>query len=254
MGRPLRRMLGLVVAAAITASVAGAPVAVAEKQTETIVSEQRTSISLRVTLEAAQSLLPAGWTATAPNLSLTFMDRKLALTPDGKPLFSGVNRVLVMSVSAKNAQTGETKGLIVGGYSADPAGVPGAYNVYSNGSIDLSRNERIEGVSANVVTEQWTVKAADGGTLNVNLSFTRGVPTLAPFELKIHSGADPSFYRIYRGEQATDVLRSPNGGADRVQSITVKASGGMLGRVIGDNAQVISVSNSPYYSRKTFLP
>ena len=100
MGRPLRRMLGLVVAAVITASVAGAPVAVAEKQTETIVSEQRTSISLRVTLEAAQSLLPAGWTATAPNLSLTFMDRKLALTPDGKPLFSGVNRVLVMSVSA----------------------------------------------------------------------------------------------------------------------------------------------------------
>ena len=50
------------------------------------------------------------------------------------------------------------------------------------------------------------------------------------------------------------MLRSPNGGADRVQSITVKASGGMLGRVIGDNAQVISVSNSPYYSRKTFLP
>ena len=250
----LRRVLGRVVAGAIALSIASAPVAVAEKQTETIVSEQRTSLSLRVTTEAVQSLLPAGWTAASPNLSLAFMDRKLALGPDGKPLFSGVNRVLVMSASAKNTQTGETRGLIVGGYSADPAGVPGAYNVYSNGSVDLTRTERTEGMSASTVSEQWTVKAADGGTLSVNLSFTRGAPTLAPFELKIHSGADPAFYRIYRGEQATDVLRSANGGVDRVQAITVKASGGMLGRVIGDNAQVLSVSNSPYYSRKTFLP
>lgn len=250
----LRRVLGLVVAGAIAVSFASAPVAVAEKQTETIISEQRTSISLRVTTEAVQSLLPAGWTAASPNISLAFMDRKLALGPDGKPLFSGVNRVLVMSASAKNAQTGETRGLIVGGYSADPAGVPGAYNVYKAGSIDLARTERIEGMSSNTVTEQWTVKAADGGTLNVDLTFTRGVPTFAPFELKIHSGADPSFYRIYRGEQATDVLRSANGGADRVQSITVKASGGMLGKVIGDKAQVVSVSNSPFYARRTFLP
>jgi hypothetical protein len=88
----------------------------------------------------------------------------------------------------------------------------------------------------------------------VNLTFTRGVPKLAPFELKIHSGADPSFYRIYRGSQATDVLRSPGGGEDRVRSITVRASGGMLGRVIGDKAQVVSVSNSPFYTRETFVP
>ena len=250
----LRRVFGLVIAGAIAISIASAPVAVAEKQTETIVSEQRTSISLRATVEGVQSLLPAGWTAAGPNISLVFMDRKLALGPDGKPLFSGVNRVLVMSASAKNPQTGETRGLIVGGYSADPAGVPGAYNVYKPGSIDLTRTERIEGTRSDTVNEQWTVKAADGGTLNVNLTFTRGVPTLAPFELKIHSGADPSFYRIYRGEQATDVLRSANGGADRVQSITVTASGGMLGKVVGDKAQVLSVSNSPYYSRKTFLP
>lgn len=252
-----RRALELLAAGAMALGLASAP-AFAEKQTETIVAEQRTSISLRIATEAAQSLLPAGWTVaagpTAPNLSLAFMDRKLALGPDGKPLLSGVNRVLVMSVSAKNTQTGEVKGLIVGGYSADPAGVPGAYNVYKSGSIDLARSEKIEGMSGNTVNEQWTVKDADGGVLSVNLIFTRGVPTFAPFELKIYSGADPSFYRIYRGEQATDALRGPNAAADRVQSITVKATGGRLGKLIGETAQVVSVSNTPFYARRTFLP
>lgn len=252
------RMFVLVFAGVIAGCAIGAPSAMADTKTETIVSEQRTSLSLRVAPEIAQSLLPAGWTVSAgpaaPNLSITFMDRKLALGPDGKPLFSGVNRMLVMSVGAKNQQTGETRAMIVGGNSADPAGVPGAYKVYSAGSIDVTRTEQIEGMRANTVEERWTVMGADGGVLHVNLSFTRGVPTLAPFELRIHSAADPAFYRMYRGKQATDVLRNASAGVDRVQSVTVQASGGKLGQILGGDVQVLGVSNAPFYTRETFVP
>jgi hypothetical protein len=254
MGRIAR---GLMAALLLAMPIAAAP-AWAETHTESIIAEQRTSVSLRVAPEAVQALLPAGWVTAAAegasNISFIFMDRKLALAPDGKPLHAGTNRVLVISATARNVETGQVRGLIVGGYSTDPAGVPGAYRVYGNGVVDVVRNERVAGMSENTVQEQWSVKAADGGTLRVNLTFQRAAPTYGTFELQVYSGADPSFYRIYRGKQITDVVRNRASGVDRVTSVEVTAQGGKLGAIIGERAEVIGVSNSPYYSRETFLP
>ncbi len=250
------RVLAGLMAAALVASALGAAPAFAETQTEYIVAEQRTSVSMRAPVDGVQALLPAGWTVAAapgaPNISFIFMDRKLALLPDGKPMGAGVNLMLVISVGAKNAKTGEVKGLIVGGYSADPTNVPGAYGVYGAGTVDVTRTERVAGTTSNSLEERWSVKAADGGVLTVDLAFARGVPKLGAFELKVHSGKTPDFYRIYRGEQAMDVARGP--GVDRVTRASVTASGGKLGAIIGEGVEVIGVSNAPYYSRKTFLP
>lgn len=252
----MARAAGLIMAGAIT-FMTGTTMAEAETHTETIVTEQRTTFALQGNAEAVQALLPAGWTLNAapggPNITLIFMDRKLALTPDGKPLQGGMNRLLVVAVAAKNAQ-GEARTLIVGGYSADPSGVPGAYKVYAGGEVAVARTEMVKGGAANTVDEHWTVKGADGGAVDVKVSFVRGVPTSGPFEQKVHSGADPDFYRIYRGEQATEVLRNPAGGVDHVKSVSVKASGGKLGKAVGDTAKVIAVSNAPFYGRKTYLP
>lgn len=255
MGGAMRR----VAAAGLAVFFLGAAaLAEAETQTERIVAEQRTSLSVRIAPEAAQSLLPDGWTVNAgpqaSNLSLNFMDRKLALNAEGKLLGSGVNRLLVMSMAAKNVQTGEVRTMIVGGYSADPAGSPGAYRVYGRGSVDLIRSEHVDGVASNMVEERWTVTAEDGGVLNISLSFERGVPTLNPFELKIHSAAAPDFYRIYRGQQAVDVLRNAASGVDRVASVSVEAAGGKLGEIFKDVGAVLAASNSPFYGRETFLP
>lgn len=255
----VRRVCGLAFAGIMGVGVlAHAPAAFAETQTETIVSEQRTSMSVRITPEAARSLLPAGWVSgaapDAPNLSLIFMDRKLALEPGGKPLMAGVNRVLVMSMAARNTATGEMRSMIVGGYSADPAGSPGAYGVYGMGSVDLVRTERITGMGSNTVEETWAVRAADGGRLDVRLVFDRGVPVRSPFELKIYSAAKPDFYRIYRGSQASDTLRTPSGGAGRLTSVSLEASGGRLGEILKGAGPVLAASNAPFYERETFLP
>src|SRR6267378_2667959 len=102
------------------------PSAKAETQTENIVAEMRTYLYLQVAPDAVQSFLPSGWTSNPvtagatkdANFVVLFIDRKLALTPDGKPLQAGVNRLLVLIVPSKNTKTGEAANMIVGGYSA----------------------------------------------------------------------------------------------------------------------------------------
>ncbi len=259
MRRMRRHAFGLALAGALAGGmIAGAPPAFAETQTETIVAEQRTTLALRVTPEAVRSLLPEGWESgagpSAANLSLIFMDRALGLGPDGERLGTGVNRLLVLAAPARNAATGETRTLIVGGYSADRAGVPGAYNVYGAGSLAMTRNEQADAAGVRTVTEMWRVTADDGGALSVDLTFVRGVPTPSRFELNIYSGAKPDFYRIYRGEQAADVIRNPAAGVDRVQEVKVEAAGGRLAEILTGASPVISVSQAPYYARETFLP
>lgn len=248
----LTRLATVAVMAAMTAA---AP-ALSQTQTENIVSEQRTSVVARINPDAAKAFMPKGWSPNAPTLSLIFMDRKLQLTPDGKPLGMGANRVLVLVMTGKNDATGEVRGMVVGGYSTDPAGVPGAYKTYAPGHVAVTRTERDEvrdGKLESVVEERWAARGADGATVDVDLVYVRGLPRFAPFEQKVYSGAEPDFYRTYKGSQATDVLRGGEG-ADRVRSISIKASGGKLGSAIDGTQEVISVTNAPFYQRLTFVP
>jgi len=66
--------------------------------------------------------------------------------------------------------------------------------------------------------------------------------------------AKPDFYRIYRVEQATDVLRSTATGVDRIMKLSFKASGDKFGQLFDGTEQLISVVSIPYYSRQTSLP
>ncbi len=94
----------------------------AETQTENIVAEMRTYLYLQLASDAAQSFVPSGWTlspiangaAKDANFVVLFIDRKLALTPDGKPLQAGVNRLLVLIVPSKNVKTGEVANMKAG--------------------------------------------------------------------------------------------------------------------------------------------
>lgn len=223
-------------------------------QTETIVAEQRTSVSVRISQAAADAFMPKGWVASQPALTMIFMDRKLQLDPAGQPLQSGANQLLVLSVGGRNVATGETKYLIVGGVSSDPLGVPGAYKVFGNGEVSVARAEASsvkDGKIVFAVTEAWRVKAADGSTLEADVAFTRGLPNSANFEQKVWSGADPDFYRFYRGAQATDVVRNAQG-VNR-GGVRLKASGGKLGAAINGTEVVTGITNTPVYSRQTFV-
>jgi hypothetical protein len=73
-------------------------------------------------------------------------------------------------------------------------------------------------------------------------------------EAKIHSAAKPAFYRIYKFEQAADVVRSTATGTDRVSKFSFKASGPKLAPLFDGSEQLISVTSVPFYSRTIYLP
>jgi hypothetical protein len=157
-------------------------------------------------------------------------------------------------MAGKNSATGQVRSFIVGGYSADPLGTPGAYKVYRPGEVTVTRNEHStvkDGKQDITVEEHWAAKGMDGATVNLDLTFTRGPAKLTPFEQHNYSAAEPDFYRTYRGQQAIDTLRGA--GVDRVSSIKLKASGGVLGKAINGTEQIVSISNDPFYSRLTFI-
>jgi len=254
-----RTAAGLMLICALAVST---PLARAETQTENVVAEQRTYVFLQVAQAAAQAFIPSGWSlnpaAMGPtkdaNLVLVWIDRKLALTPDGKPLQSGTNRLLVLLVPVKSPK-GDAVNMVVGGYSMDPAGAPGAYKVYGAGAVTVDRIEKSEGKLGGSVEETWAAKGPDGNAVNLHLAFTRAVPTMSSFDLRIFSAAEPSFYRMYRGDQMVDVLRSVNTGVNRVSSIELKVTGsGKLANAVNGSEKVIAINAMPFYRRNTFLP
>jgi len=239
-----------------------APRAFAETHTEHVVAEQRTYVFLQVAASAAQAFLPQGWTlnpaAAGPtkdaNLVLVWIDRKLALTPDGKPLQSGTNRLLVLLAPVKSPQ-GDAVNMVVGGYSMDPAGAPGAYKVYGAGPVTVDRVEKSNGKIESTVEETWAARGPDGTGANLHVVFTLGVPVASSFDLRIFSAADPAFYRMYRGDQVVDVVRSVNTGVNRVQTVELKVSGsGRLANALNGSEKIIAINSMPLYRRNTFLP
>lgn len=234
---------------ALAGALAAGPV-MSQTHTETIVAEQRMSVSVRISPEAAQAFMPAGWTPASPSLSVIFMDRTLQLTPDGRPLGAGTNQLLVLVMGARNA-AGETRSMVVGGYSSDPSGAPGAYKTYRQGAVSVARREQ-KGPDGIRVEEQWSARGEDGD-LTLDLAYTRGVASLSPLNLKVYSGAEPDFYRNYRGQQASEVLRGGSS-PDRIQSVRLTASGGRLGRAIDGSEQIVSITSTPFYTRQTFVP
>jgi hypothetical protein len=60
--------------------------------------------------------------------------------------------------------------------------------------------------------------------------------------------------KIYRVEQATDVVRSTATGTDRAQKVSFKASGKQLAPFFDGSEQLIAITSIPWYTRQIFLP
>jgi hypothetical protein len=232
--------------------------AVAETPTE-IINETRTVLSFRVTDATAQAFLPQGWTATPPgqgaakgaNLNLVLIDRYLGTDPEGKPLEPAVNRLAALVVPGKNEATGAAGNVVVGGFSADPKGAPGPYRAFVSATVTVDRV--IKAGQPDVVEEAWRIETSGGDRLDLRMVYTRGVPAFTEFEQKVYSGADPSFYRIYRGDQGTDVIRSA-AGVDRASQFELEAAGPQLGKLLDGSHEVVSASSLIWYRRATSLP
>ena len=107
------------------------------------------------------------------------------------------------------------------------------------------------------LADKWEI--SDDGKLytfhlNQGATFSDGVPVRASVEIPVYSAAKPDFYRIYRFEQATDVVRSTAIGTDRIQSLSFHTTGQQLAALFDGSEQLISVTSVPFYARQIYLP
>jgi hypothetical protein len=219
----------------------------------------RAVLHFKVSDAAILKLLPNGWELDAPtagpysgaNYQLYFIDRVLRRDPDGKPLPS--MRFAVSVVPAKKTGA-EARGLmVVGGFASHASGAPGAYGNYVKADAEVDRKLHTDAEEVSTAEESWDFRTDDGDRLQLQIRYVRGMPTHGKAEARAYSAVKPDFYRIYRLEQAVDVLRG-TGAADRVQKISFKASGAKLAPVFDGSEQLISVASVPWYIRSTHLP
>jgi hypothetical protein len=233
-----------------------APAARAESLVEKVF-ETRTYLYFKIAEPLAQGALPPGWLsapvpqgpAKGANLILVLIDRLLATDAAGTPLDPAANRLLVLVVPGRDAAARTAGPVVVGGISDADVGAPGAYGAYNAGKVDLIRQDR-----DGVVDEDWNAEAPNGDRLTLNLSYARGLPALLTFDQKTYSGADPTVYRTYRGDWGVDFVRSDAAGVDRATRLELAASGPLLGRLLDDSQELVSLGVAPWYRRETFLP
>jgi len=62
----------------------------------------------------------------------------------------------------------------------------------------------------------------------------------------VHSAAKPEYYRVYRFEQGTEVVKDAK--------FSIKATGAKLAWIFDGKQQVVAVTAVPWYSRAVSLP
>jgi len=224
--------------------------------------DSRLAFALRVKAEEVQRFVAAPWqvepmaTATSKdaNLSLTFVDRLLDLDAEGKPVKTPTYRVVAFSVPIKNPQTGETAAASVRIFSSSSDGVPGFYKTAVPASVRREINARGDGIEPGMVTESWEMQNPAGGSIQVNVQYQRGTPSRTKGEAKPRSAADLNLWRIYRFDQAVDVVKSVPAGIDRVKSYQLKVNVPEFSKLFDGSEQVVSITAVPMYTRQTFLP
>lgn len=224
--------------------------------------DSRLAFALRVKAEEVQRLIPAPWqvepmatgASKDANLSLTFVDRLLDQDAEGKPVKVPTYRVVAFSVPVKNPQTGEAGPAIIRIFNSSPDGVPGFYKTAVAATVRRELSVKGVGVEPGMVTESWEMQTSAGGSIQANVQYQRGTPTRAKSEGKPRSGADLAIWRIYRVDQAVDVVRSVPAGIDRVKSYQLRVNVPEFSKLFDGSEQVVSISSVPVYTRQTLLP
>ena len=218
----------------------------------------RTVLAFKVADAAVQKFLPDGWqpdVATAGaakdvNLRVTFIDRIVNQDAEGKAL--DPVRIVTLSIPAKMKES-ETRGtMLFLIYISSAGAVPGPYGVNVHANANMERKVRIDAAGTTTVEESWEFRSQQGDSIELQLQYARVTSPPDKAETKLYSAARPEFYRIYRSEQTTDVVRSA--AADRVSKVLFKASGPKLAPLFDGSEQLISVTSNPWYMRMTFLP
>lgn len=243
----------------ISAALFVATPAIAQEKFVSSNVDVRTLIDFKVSDAALQKVLPEGWeivprtgASAGANLRVTLVDPQMVQNAEGKPV--DPVRVVSLGVPVKKKGTDATVNMVIGGYVASARAAPGAYGLYGPARALVERKVRSDVEGTANVEESWAFTGDDGGSVQIQLQYVRGLPAKQKVDGNVYSAAKPDFYRIYRFEMAADVVRGATGGGERLPKFSLKATGGKIGALLDGSEQLVSVTSVPWYSRQVFLP
>ena len=233
----------------------------AETLVQSIV-ETRLMVGLRVGQAELQRWLPAPWQVNPipggplkeANFFISFIDSLLVQDAQGTPDMGGINRLVVFVVPAKHTQTGEMALIVTGGLASNILNVPGAYKNYVQTTIRREQTGKGSNIEAGVGDDFWGVRDTRGGIIELRIQYQRALPSRAKSEMKLYSAVEPNFFRIYRVDTATDIVKSIPAGIDRAQNYQLRVAMPELGKLLDGTEQHVGVAVYPLYLRQVFLP
>jgi hypothetical protein len=224
----------------------------------------RIMLGFHVKPEAVQQRLPVPWQLSPPdkgpdtgaNLFVVLVDRVRDDEAEGRPSFSGTNRIINLAAPARHPQTGEMASIILGGWASNPANVPGFYQVYRAATVHVERTIKDLPGEAEEVTDVWEVHDAAGhGGLELRLQSRRKMAARrrARGEAHVVSAKDPDLWQLHRFDAAADLVKSRPERIDEVQRYTFRLSAPEYGELFDGSEQLISISVTPWHVRQVFV-
>jgi hypothetical protein len=224
--------------------------------------DSRVIVALQVSTPALQKWLPKGWlintAAQGPfkdaNLFVIFMDRPYAVDASGKPSSTGNERFVVLVVPVANPKSDKPTYMVIGGYSTNPEDIPGPYKNFKKASV--RRVQALDGndMEPGMGDDAWTIQIGPAGTIELRFKHKRSTPARSKVEQHIYSSIDPGFYRIYRVDQTTDLIKSVPINVDNLQNYQFKVKVPELQDMFDGSEKLVALIAQPLYIRQVFLP
>ena len=218
-------------------------------------TETRTFVYFKVSTAALGKFVPEGWQicplasgpAAGANLLAIFVDQATSLDAIDKPV--DLMRYVLFEIPVSSAATGSSALILFTGLSTGGAGV---YDTNLKASALVERRVRHES-SGSAVEESWAFDADGGERVSLRLRFRRGPVSLQQVESRVHSQVRTGFWRIYRVEQAVDVVH-PAGEPGRLTEFSFKAQTTKLAALFDGTEQMAAIVSVPVYARRIYLP
>ena len=220
----------------------------------------RIYVAFNVDQKAAQAWLPAPWKAVSvpkgpfkgANLYVLLSDKLIQQDAEGKPDMGGIYCEAVLVAFGKNPQTKEFASFVIRIYW--PHDDPHAYKNAVKARVN--REATIKGATSEsgAGSEVWKVQDSAGGILEFRMDYQRAVPKRIKKEFKVRSSIEPDFFRIYRDDYASDLVKSTPAGIDRVQNYKFRTTMSELRKMFDGSEQLVGILVNPCRVRQVFLP
>ncbi|NNU67788.1 MULTISPECIES: hypothetical protein [Rhizobium] len=215
----------------------------------------RTILAYKASDAALRKFVPEGWElstfkegpSAGANLQVEFVDQLFAVGADGK--VGAPYRYVLFGFPIHHKGSDQDVLMLFDGLSRGGAG---PYGIAEQATDNVYRSVQYSSAPT-MVKEAWTFEGG-GEMVSLETEFERGPLNAEKAESHVYSQLKPSFSRIYRYNEAADVVQAAGSKSDRLHSYTFKATGGKLATVFDGSESLISVTSLPAYSRDIFVP